>query len=79
MAEQQKRDSSALMEALRAFSVLSGAGFYIAAVLGPFIFLGHCTDDFFGTGHTFTVIGILLGFPAAIYALYRQLKHYKIV
>ena len=44
-----------------------------------FLFLGQCADDFLGTGRVCTITGILLGFPAAIYSLYRQLKYFKLV
>ena len=77
--EQKNTPSSAKVEALRAFGLLSGVGIYFVVFLGVFIFLGKCADDFLGTGHVCTIVGILLGFPAAIYSLYRQLKHYKFV
>ena len=32
-----------------------------------------------GMGRVCTITGILLGFPAAIYSLYRQLKYFKLV
>ena len=78
--EQKKTPTpSGMAEALRAFGLLSGVGIYVLVFLGIFIFLGKCADDFFGTGRTCTIAGIVLGFPAAIYSLYRQLKYYKIV
>ena len=77
--EQKKMPPSAGVEALRAFGLLSGVGIYFVVFLGIFIFLGQCADDLLGTGHACTIAGILLGFPAAIYSLYRQLKYYKMV
>ena len=72
--EQKKTPTpSGMAEALRAFGLLSGVGIYVL------VFLGKCADDFFGTGRTCTIAGIVLGFPAAIYSLYRQLKYYKLV
>ena len=77
--EEKKPLPSAKTEALRAFGLLSGVGIYFLVFLGIFIFLGQCADDFLGTGRVCTIAGIILGFPAAIYSLYRQLKHYKLV
>ena len=79
MQQQPKPPPSAMADAMRAFGLLSGVGIYLAVFLGIFIFLGKCADDFLGTGRVCTIAGILLGFPAAIYSLYRQLKYYKLV
>ena len=79
MEQKPQESSSTLVETLRALSILSGVGIYFIIFLGIFIYLGQCADDFLETGHVCTIIGILLGFPAAIYSIYRQLKHYKLV
>ena len=79
MEQKKTPPPSGTAEALRAFGLLSGVGIYFLVFLGIFIFLGKWADDFLGTGHVCTIVGILLGFPAAIYSLYRQLKHYKLV
>ena len=79
MVEKKKTPASGMAEALRAFGLLSGVGIYFVIFLGIFIFLGKCADDFLGTGRVCTIAGIVLGFPAAIYSLYRQLKYYKLV
>lgn len=79
MAEKKTPSASGMAEALRAFGLLSGVGIYFVIFLGIFIFLGKCADDFLGTGRVCTIVGIILGFPAAIYSLYRQLKYYKLV
>ena len=71
--------SSGIVDALRAFGVLSGIGIYLVVFLGIFIFIGKKADDILGTGRVCTILGILLGFPAAGYSIYRQLKAYKIV
>ena len=55
------------------------AGIYLVVFLGIFLYLGQCADEFLGTGRICTIAGILLGFPAAIYSLYRQLKYYKAI
>ena len=79
MEQKKTPPPSGMAEALRAFGLLSGVGIYFVVFLGIFIFLGKCADDFLSTGHTCTIVGIILGFPAAIYSLYRQLKYYKMV
>jgi len=81
-APQEKKppaESSGLFDALRAFGVLSGVGVYLVIFLGIFIYVGKTADDFLGTGRVCTILGIVLGFPAAGYSIYRQLKAYKIV
>lgn len=74
-----KENASGLTDALHAFGVLSGVGVYLVVFLGIFIYIGKWLDDFLGTGRICTVAGILLGFPAAGYSIYRQLKAFKIV
>ena len=71
--QEKKPMPSGMAEAMRAFGLLSGVGIYFV------VFLGQCADDFLGTGRVCTITGILLGFPAAIYSLYRQLKYFKLV
>ena len=68
--QEKKPMPSGMADAMRAFGLLSGVGIY---------FVGQCADDFLGTGRVCTITGILLGFPAAIYSLYRQLKYFKLV
>ena len=75
----QQPSSSGLADALRAIGLLSGAGIYLVVFLGIFLYLGQCADEFLGTGRICTIAGILLGFPAAIYSLYRQLKYYNAI
>ena len=79
MGQKKMPPPSGMAEALRAFGLLSGVGDYFLVFLGIFIFLGQCADNFLGTGRVCTIAGIILGFPAAIYSLYRQLKYYKLV
>lgn len=79
MEQKNTPPPSGMVDALRAFGILSGVGIYIIVFLGIFIFLGKCADDFLGTGRVCTIAGIIFGFPAAIYSLYRQLKYYKLV
>jgi len=77
--QKKKPMPSGMADAMRAFGLLSGVGIYFVVFLGIFLFLGQCADDFLGTGRVCTITGILLGFPAAIYSLYRQLKYFKLV
>ena len=63
-----------LRQAIKAFAVLSGVGIYLVVFVGICVFLGYEADEAFGLGHTGRLIGIVFGFPAAMYSLYRQLK-----
>jgi hypothetical protein len=42
-------------------------------------FLLNLADIYFGFGYRGKLIGIIIGFPGAIYTLYRQLKQNKLV
>ena len=64
-----------LWQAVKAFSVLSGVGIYLAVVLAICIYLGSLADEYFALDGKGKLLGILLGFPIAFYTLYRQLKH----
>ena len=71
-----KEDShEGLRQTWKAFSFLSGVGIYFAAVIGICVYLGNLADEHLGLGMKGKFAGILLGFPIAIYSLYRQLKH----
>ena len=63
-----------LRQALKAFSMLGGVGIYFVVFVGICVFLGYEADTAFGLGHAGRLTGILVGFPAAMYTLYRQLK-----
>lgn len=63
-----------LRQALKAFSMLGGVGIYFVVFVGICVFLGYETDTAFGLGHAGRLTGILVGFPGAMYTLYRQLK-----
>ena len=71
----EPRPGDGLWQAVRAFSVLSGLGIYLVVVVGICLYLGMMADDFFGTAPYGKLSGILLGFPVAIYSLYRRLRH----
>ena len=68
-----------LKQAFKAFSMLGGVGVYFVVFVGICVFLGYEADEAFGLGHTGRLIGIVFGFPAAMYSLYRQLKKGGIV
>lgn len=74
MSEEQKSGHEGLRQAIKAFAVLSGVGIYFAVFVGICLFLGDLADDFFALGYKGKLTGILIGFPGAIYTLYRQLK-----
>lgn len=59
---------------IKAFALLSGIGFYFAIVMGICIYIGIQADDFFQLNGKGRLLGILFGFPVAIYSVYRQLK-----
>lgn len=64
-------------DAARAFSMLGGVGIYLVLFVGICIAIGAKADAVFGLGHAGKLCGILLGFPGAIYTLYRQLRNGK--
>lgn len=68
-----------LRQAWKAFSFLSGIGIYLAVVVGLCLFLGNLADEHLGIGPAGKLAGILLGFPIAIYSLYRQLKNNQLL
>ena len=63
-----------LRQALKAFSMLGGVGIYFVVFVGICVFLGYEADKAFGLGHAGRLTVILVGFPGAMYTLYRQLK-----
>lgn len=83
MSEQKKDEKpvnyAGLRQAIRAFAVLSGVGIYFVVFVGICGFLGGLADRAFDLGNTGKLIGIIAGFPGAIYTLYRQLKNNGVV
>ena len=63
-----------LRQAIHAFSFLSGIGIYFVVVLGICIYLGNLADEEFGLGFYGKLTGSLLGFPVAIYCVYRSIR-----
>lgn len=63
-----------LRQAVKAFSVLGGIGIYLVVFVGICVFLGNLADENLGLGYMGKLVGILIGFPGALYTLYRQLR-----
>ena len=74
MSEDKKKDDSPLRQGFKAFSLLGSVGIYLLVFVGICIFLGYEADITFGLGTKGRLVGIVFGFPAALYSLYRQLK-----
>ena len=68
-----------LMQTVKAFSILSGTGIYLACVVGICLFAGTKIDEWLDTAPYGKLIGIILGFPIGLYSLYRQIKHHGII
>ena len=58
----------------KAAAILSGVGIYIAVVIFICLYIGGLVDEYFQLGGGGRIGGIILGFPVAIYSLYRRLK-----
>ncbi len=63
-----------LRQAVRAFALLSGVGIYFVVFVGICLWLGNLVDENLGLGYAGKLVGIIIGFPGAIYTLYRQIK-----
>ncbi|MBQ1867252.1 MULTISPECIES: AtpZ/AtpI family protein [Selenomonas] len=72
--EQDEGRHEGLRQAVKAFSVLGGIGIYLVVFVGICVFLGNLADENLGLGSVGKLAGILIGFPGALYTLYRQLK-----
>ena len=79
MAKQDEPKYEGLRQAVKAFSFLGGVGIYLVVFVGICVFLGNRADETFALGYAGKLIGIIIGFPGAIYTLYRQLKQNKLV
>ena len=72
--QKKKKEPGAVRQALNAYLFLSGIGIYFCVVLGICIYLGHLADEHFALGSKGKIIGILVGFPLAVYSIYRRIK-----
>ena len=79
MSKQDESKYDGLRQAVKAFSFLGGVGIYLVVFVGICVFLGNLADETFALGYVGKLIGIIIGFPGAIYTLYRQLKQNKLV
>jgi len=75
----ENKEESPIKQAVKAFSVLGGVGIYFVVFVGICIFLGDLADERLGISPGGKFVGIVIGFPGAIYTLYRQLKSMKII
>ena len=69
-----KEGQEGLFQAIKAFSVLGGVGIYLVVFVGICVYLGDLADSALGLGAKGKFAGILIGFPGAIYTLFRQLR-----
>ncbi|MBQ2088330.1 MAG: AtpZ/AtpI family protein [Selenomonas sp.] len=75
----QKKTESGLKQAVKAFSILGGVGIYLVVFVGLCGYIGSLLGDYLQLGKAGIIGGIILGFPAAFYTLYRQLKHNELI
>ena len=78
-AVKEEKEPSGLRQAVKAFALLSGVGIYFVVFVGICLWLGSLADERLGLGYVGKLIGILIGFPGAIYTLYRQIKENGVV
>lgn len=74
-----EKEPSGLKQALKAFSILGGVGIYLVVFVGICGWLGSLIGDYLQLGKAGIIGGIVLGFPAAFYTLYRQLKNNELI
>ncbi len=74
-----KHEESGLKQAVKAFSILGGVGIYLVVFVGICGYLGSLAGDYLGLGNAGKILGIIAGFPAAFYTLYRQLKNNELL
>ena len=60
---------------LKTAAQMSGLGFYLVAVVGVCVYLGMLADDYFTLDGRGRLIGILLGFPVAIFSLWKKFRN----
>ena len=66
-----------LRRVVYAASLFFGLGIYLATTVGVCIWLGMKFDAFFGTEPKGLLTGIFLGFPVAIFSLYKKMMEKK--
>ena len=68
------KEKGALRQALDAYLFLSGIGIFFCAVLGVCMYAGSLVDEAFSLGHKGIFSGILVGFPLALFSVYRRVR-----
>ena len=71
------KEKGALRQALDAYLFLSGIGIFFCAVLGICMYAGSLVDEAFSLGHKGIFAGILVGFPLAIFSVYRRVRRMR--
>ena len=72
--ETPPQEKGALRQALDAYLFLSGIGIFFCVVLGICMYAGSLADEAFALGHKGVFAGILIGFPLAIFSVYRRVR-----
>ena len=75
--ETPPQEKGALRQALDAYLFLSGIGIFFCAVLGICMYAGSLADEAFALGHKGIFAGILVGFPLAIFSVYRRVRRMR--
>ncbi|MCR5757054.1 MAG: AtpZ/AtpI family protein [Selenomonas sp.] len=73
------QEPNGLKQAVKAFSILGGVGIYLVVFVGICGYIGSLLGDYLQLGKAGIIGGIVLGFPAAFYTLYRQLKNNELI
>ena len=74
-----EKEPSGLKQAIKAFSILGGVGIYLVVFVGICGYIGSLIGDYLQLGKAGIIGGIIFGFPAAFYTLYRQLKNNELI
>ncbi|WP_314619751.1 ATPase F0F1 [uncultured Selenomonas sp.] len=75
--ETKSKEKGALRQALDAYLFLSGLGIFFCVVLGISMYVGHLADEAFSLGHKGIFAGILVGFPLALFSVYRRVRQMR--
>ena len=75
--ETPPKEKGALRQALDAYIFLSGIGIFFCVVLGISMYAGSLSDEAFALGHKGIFAGILVGFPLALFFVYRRVRRMR--
>ena len=70
----EKKKHEELRKLFWAASFFCGLGIYLAITVGVCIWLGDFFDRWAGTAPAGRMTGIVLGFPIAIYSIYKKIR-----